>query len=172
MNDHVLRSMSFIFEADHKNLKNDLIDLLQKHTHLGQGGARLDIMLIALKYGNSVWTHPDRGKVVRGGPTLTTVTVLPEYEQLAQNYQSDLQMLTKDSQRAQKTLNQLVRGTQSDQDLRDSLPEILAEKLGLAHMPRTREPGYRYETLEPRVYENIKRDLDMIEGYFNARTFL
>jgi len=171
-NDLVARSMSFIFESDQKNLRNNLIELLELHTQTDAGAPRKDIMNIALKYGSCVWSHPDRGRQIRGGPALETVQVLPEHDQKAANYLSDLQLLEKDTKRAQKTLTQLVRGMNTDQDLRDSLPDCLTLKLGLNHLQRTREPGFRYETLEPRIYANILKDLDMIEGYFNARMIL
>jgi hypothetical protein len=100
------------------------------------------------------------------------LTVAPEHDQQAQNLLSDFQLLEKDTRRAHKTLTQLVRGVNTEQDLRDSLPDCLTLKLGFNHLPRTRDPGFRYVTMEPRIYSNILKDLDMIEGYFNARLFL
>lgn len=173
-NDIVLTAMGFIFEADALSLRNELIELLVIHAQPDGGQPRKDIMNLGLRFGDSIWSHPDRGRQVRGGPAMVVVPVMPEYDKKAKNYQDSLQMLERDTRRAQKTLTQLVRGMQTAQDLRDSLPDVLTAKLGMNHMERTpgREPGFRYKTMEPRIYANILKDLDMIEGYFNARLFL
>lgn len=171
-NDLVERAMSFIFEADKIALRTNLIALMELHAQPEAGAPRKDILTFGLKYGDSLWFHPDKPPQVRGGAKAEIINVMPEHELRASMYESDLQLLEKDCRRAQKTLNQLVRGMNTDQDLRDSFSDSIAIKLGLAHLPRTREPAFRYEKLEPRVHANILKDLDMIEGYFNARMFL
>ena len=170
-NDLVNRAMSFIFSADKRNLRENTIALLRLHRGEA-GGTYIDIMNLGLRYQDTTWAHPDRPKQVRGMAPLQVVNVLPEHEQQAVNLLSDYRLLEKDSRRAQKTLTQLVRGMNLDQDLRDSFPDCLSEVLGLSHLPRTREPAFRYKSLEPRVYENILKDLDMIQGYFDARHLL
>jgi hypothetical protein len=164
--------MNFIFEADQKALRRGIIDLLALHCEPEAGRPRIDILTIGLKFGNQTWFHPDKPRQIRGGPITTMLTVAPEHDQQAQNLLSDFQLLEKDTRRAHKTLTQLVRGVNTEQDLRDSLPDCLTLKLGFNHLPRTRDPGFRYVTMEPRIYSNILKDLDMIEGYFNARLFL
>lgn len=172
-NDLVLRSMSFIFEADQKALRDNLIELLELHTLPdGAGSPRVDIMSIGLTFNGNTWYHPDKPRQARGMNPIRMIPVAQEHDQMAQNYLSDLQLLEKDTKRASKTLTQLVRGMQTDQELRDSLPDVLTLKLGLNHLPRTRQPGWRYETMEPRLYANIQKDIEMIEGYFNAKFFL
>lgn len=163
-------ALSFIFNADKKRLREDTIDLLTKHRIVD--GVSHDIINLGLRYQNVTWSHPDRPKQVRGMTALKVVNVWPEYETEAANLLEVYQLLEKDSRRASKTLNQLVRGMQSDQDLRDAFPDCIAEPLGLAHLPRTRKPAFRYENMEPRIYANILKDLDMIEGYCNARILL
>jgi hypothetical protein len=171
-NDIVNRAMSFIFETDKKALRENTIALMALHRQPSAGGQVHDIMNLAVRYRDTTWTHPDRPKQVRGMTPLSVVPVLAEHEARAANLLSDYQLLEKDTKRAHKTLTQLVRGMNTDQDLRDSLPECLSLKLGLAHIERTREPAYRYATMEPRVHANILKDLEMIEGYFDARLFL
>lgn len=170
-NDTVQRAMSFIFGPDQKHLNESLIALLSKHTNTEAGQPPLEIQNIALKYQDATWCHPDRGRQARGMTPLKTVQVLPEYEADARAYLEDTRLLEKDTKRALKTLTQLVRGLNTDQDLRDSLPDCITLKLGFNHLPRTREPGFRYKDMEPRLYANIQKDIEMIEGYFNARLF-
>ena len=169
--DFVKRALGFTFEADRKLMRESLIELLRLHQQ-PSAGQFIDIINLGVRFGETVWTHPDRPKQQRGGPTLTVVPCMPEHDLKARNLQSDFQLLEKDTQRANKTLTQLVRGMNTDQDLRDSLPDCLATKLGLAHLPRTRDPAFRYATMEPRIHANLLKDLDMIEGYFNARALL
>ena len=171
-NDTVQLSMEFIFEADQAALKKGLIDLLELHTQAEAGTPRKDIMNIALKFRDMTWTHPDRGRPVRGMPKLETVQALPEHEQTAQNLMSDFQLLEKDTKRAHKTLTQLVRGVNTDQDIRDNFPECLVQHLSLGHLPRTRDPAWRIAQLDQRLYANVIKDIEMIEGYFNARYFM
>lgn len=171
-NDIVNRAMSFIFEVDKKALRDNTIALLALHRQTSQGEAVVDIMNLGVRYRDTTWAHPDRPKQIRGMPALQVVNVLAEHEARAANLLSDYQLLEKDSKRAFKTLTQLVRGLNTDQDTRDSLPECLVNKLGLGYLNRIREPAFRYKTMEPRVYENILKDLDMIQGYFDARLFL
>ena len=168
--DLVNTALSFIFSPDKKRLREETIDLLMKHRIVD--GMSYDIINLGLRYQDAIWSHPDRPKQVRGMTALKVVNVLPEYEQEAAALNEVYKLLEKDSRRASKTLNQLVRGMQTDQDLRDSFPEFLAEELGLTHLPRTRKPAFRYENMEPRVYANILKDLEMIEGYYNARILL
>lgn len=171
-NDLVNRAMSFIFETDKKALRDGTIALLSLHRQPSAGGPVHDIMNLGVRYRETTWAHPDRPKQIRGMMPLQVVNVLSEHEAQAANLLSDYQLLEKDTKRAHKTLTQLVRGMNSDQDIRDSLPECLSLKLGLAHLERTREPAFRYATMEPRVHANILKDLDMIQGYFDARLFL
>lgn len=169
-NDLVKRAMSFIFEADQRLMREGIINLLVIHQQAHPES--VDLVNIGIRFGDVVWTHPDRPKQQRGGPSLTIVQCLPEYDAQAKNLLSDMQLLDKDTQRAQKSLTQLVRGMSTDQDLRDSFPDCLVTKLGLGHLQRTRDPAFRYAKMEPRVHANILKDLDMIEGYFNARALL
>lgn len=171
-NDLVNKAMGFIFETDKKALRENTIALLALHRNPEAGGAVHDIMHLGVRYRDTTWAHPDRPKQVKGMQTLVVVNVLNEHETRAANLHSDYLLLQKDSSRAQKTLTQLVRGMNTEQDLRDSLPDCLSLKLGLAHLPRTREPAFRYATMEPRVHVNILKDLDMIQGYFDARLFM
>ena len=171
-NDIVNRAMNFIFETDKKALRENTIALLALHRQTSAGGQVHDIMNLGVRYRETTWAHPDRPKQVRGMVPLQVVNVLAEHEARAANLLSDYQLLEKDTKRAHKTLTQLVRGMNTDQDLRDSLPECLSTKLGLGHLPRNREPAYRYASMEPRVHANILKDLDMIQGYFDARLFL
>ena len=170
-NDIVQRAMSFIFEPDQKHLRQTLIALLEKHTNTEPGKPPIEIQNLAVRYQDAIWSHPDRGRQARGMIPLTTVNVLPEYEEMAKAYLEDSRLLEKDSKRALKTLTQLVRGLNTDEDLRDSLPDCITLKLGFNHLERTREPGFRYKDMEPRLYANIQKDIEMIEGYFNARLF-
>ena len=171
-NDLVQRSLGFIFDHDVKSMNARLIELLEAHRQVYAGAQAQDIMNIALVYaGHPAWTHPNRGRQARGMAPLVTVKVQPEWEPAAKAFFDDMQLLDKDTKRARKTLTQLVRGMQTDQDLRDSLPDRLCIKLGLAHLSRTREPAFRYATLDPRVYENIQKDIEMIEGYLNGELF-
>ena len=169
-NDLVKRAMGFIFESDQRLLRDSIIALLTAHKNVHH--EPVDLINIGVRFGDMVWTHPDRPKQQRGGPPVTVVQCLPEFDAQAKNLHSDMQLLEKDTKRAQKSLTQLVRGMNSDQDLRDSFPDCLVSKLGLGHLSRTREPAFRYATMEPRVHANILKDLDMIEGYFNARALL
>lgn len=171
-NDLVNKAMGFIFESDKKALRENTIALLALHRSPEGGGVVYDIMNLGVRYRETIWAHPDRPKQIRGMPALQVVNVLNEHETRAANLHSDYVLLEKDSKRAQKTLTQLVRGMNTDQDLRDSLPDCLTSKLGLGHLPRTREPAFRYATMEPRVHVNILKDLEMIQGYFDARLFL
>lgn len=168
-NDIVNRAMSFIFETDKKLLRENTIALLALHRQVNAGGQVHDIMNLGVRYQTTIWSHPDRPKQKAGMPALQVVGILPEHEQRAANLLSDYQLLEKDSRRAQKTLTQLVRGVNTEQDIRDSFPECLVTKLGLGHLTRTREPAFRYATMEPRVHANILKDLEMIEGYFDSR---
>ena len=163
--------MSFTFEADRRLYRESLIELLQLHQQ-PSAGQYIDIINVGVRFGENVWTHPDRPKQQRGGPTLTVVACFPEHDLKARNLLADYQLLEKDTKRAQKTLTQLVRGMNTDQDLRDSLPDCLVTKLGLSHLSRTREPAFRYASMEPRIHANLIKDLEMIEGYFNARALL
>jgi hypothetical protein len=172
VNDTVARSMEYIFEADQQAVKKGLIELLELHTQAEAGAPRKDIMNIALKFRDMLWVHPDRPRQVRGMPATETVQVLPEHEQRAQNLMSDMQLLEKDTKRAHKTLTQLVRGVNTDQDIRDNFPECLIQNLELNHLPRTREPAWRIAQLDQRLYASVQRDIEMIEGYFNARYFM
>jgi hypothetical protein len=171
-NDLVARAMSFIFESDKHLLKDGIIAILRLHQQPSAGQPFIDLMNLGVRYGDTIWTHPERPKQQRGGPTLTVVNCFPEHGMQAKNLLSDIQLLEKDTKRAQKTLTQLVRGMNTDQDLRDSFSDIVATKLGLAHLSRTRPPAFRYEKMEPRIHANIIKDLDMIDGYFNARALL
>jgi hypothetical protein len=171
-NDYVKRAMSFIFEHDKKALRENTIALIALHRQPSAGGPVYDIMNLGVRYCETTWTHPDKPKQVRGGPAVSVVPVLSEHEIRAKNLQSDYQMVERDTKRAMKTLTQLVRGMSTDQDLRDSLPDCVTAKLGLNHLERTREPAFRYKDMEPRVYENILKDLEMIQGYFDSRLFL
>lgn len=177
-NDIIGRAMDFIFETDRKLLRENTIALIALHRQPSAGGPVYDIMHIGVRYQDSIWSHPGRPKQVRDANRvvsnpLQVINVLEEHEKRAAHLQSDYQILEKDTKRAQKTLTQLVRGVNTDQDIRDSLPECLAKELGYsAKLERTREPAFRYETLEPRLYANILKDLDMIEGYINARLLL
>lgn len=171
-NDLVNKAMGFIFETDKRLLRENTITLLALHREPEKGGPVYDIMNLGVRYQETIWAHPDRPKQVRGMPALQVVNVLPEHETRARNLLNDYQLLEKDSKRAQKTLTQLVRGMNTDQDLRDSLPDCLTQKLGLGHLARTREPAFRYATMEPRIHANILKDLDMIQGYFDARLLL
>lgn len=171
-NDIVTTAMSFIFEADKKLLREGLIEILRLHQTPEAGQPPIDIMNLGVQFGDTIWTHPDRPKQVHGGVKLKVVPCFPEHDIRAKNLLSDMQLLSKDTARAKKTLTQLVRGMNTDQDLRDSLPECLVNKLGLGHLERTREVAYRYATMEPRVHASIVKDCDMIEGYFNARALL
>lgn len=171
-NDIVKTAMTFIFEHDKKALRENTIALLALHRQPSAGGPVHDIMALGVRYCDTTWSHPDRPKQVRGMIPLTVEPVLAEHETRAKNLLSDYQLLEKDTRRAQKTLTQLVRGMNTEQDLRDSLPDCVTLKLGMNHLDRTREPAFRYQTMEPRVYESIKKDLDMIQGYFDSRLFL
>lgn len=168
-NDIVNRAMSFIFETDKKLLRENTIALLALHRQVDAGGQVHDIMNLGVRYQTTTWSHPDRPKQKTGMTPLKVVNVLPEHDQRAANLLSDYQLLEKDSRRAQKTLTQLVRGMNTDQDTRDSLPECLSTKLGLGHLPRTREPAFRYASMEPRVHANLLKDIELIEGYFDSR---
>lgn len=167
-NDLVVKAMSFIFEPDKKLLESSIIDLLNAHRQVA-GAPAHDIMILGVRAGDTTWTHRDKPAQVRAGPKLIVVPVLPEYAVKAHNLQSDFQLLERDTKRAHKTLTQLVRGMNTEQDLRDSFPDCLIRELGFSSLDRTRDPGFRYAEREPRVYANILKDLDMIEGYFNAR---
>jgi hypothetical protein len=171
-NDLVKRAMSFVFESDQKALRESLIAILQLHVQPDAGGPIHDVVYVGVKYHDCTWTHPDKPQQTRLSPPLKMVNCLPEHETQAANLLSDQQALERDTKRAQKTLTMLVRGMNTDQDLRDSLSDSIAEKLGLAHLARERPPAWRYETMEPRVYQNLLKDLEMIDGYFNARFFL
>lgn len=171
-NDLVNKAMEFIFESDKKALKNGIIELLMLHRQPEAGGPVHDIMNLGVRYRDTIWSHPDRPKQIRGMSPIIPVNVLAEHEVKALNLHSDFVLLEKDSKRAHKTLTQLVRGMNTDQDLRDSLPDCLTTKLGFGHLLRTREPAFRYATMEPRVHVNILKDLDMIQGYFDARLIL
>ena len=142
------------------------------HRQPEAGGPVHDIMNLGVRYRDTIWSHPDRPKQIRGMSPIIPVNVLAEHEVKALNLHSDFVLLEKDSKRAHKTLTQLVRGMNTDQDLRDSLPDCLTTKLGFGHLLRTREPAFRYATMEPRVHVNILKDLDMIQGYFDARLIL
>lgn len=164
--------MDFIFESDRKALRNGIINLLTLHRQPEAGNPAYDIMNLGVRYRDSTWSHPDRPKQIRGMTPIVVVNVLAEYETTALNLHSDFTLLEKDTKRAHKTLTQLVRGMNTDQDLRDSLPDCLTTKLGFGHLSRTREPAFRYASMEPRVHVNILKDLDMIQGYFDARLIL
>ena len=171
-NDIVNRAMGFIFEADKKALRESTISLLALHLQPERGGPVHDIMNLGVRYRDTTWAHPNRPRQIKGMIPLTVVNVLAEYETKAANLFSDYALLQRDSGRAVKTLTQLVRGMHTDQDLRDSLPDCLTTKLGLGHLTRTREPAFRYSTMEPRVHASILKDLEMIQGYFDARLFI
>jgi hypothetical protein len=171
-NDIVNKAMGFIFEADKKALREATISLLALHLQPLAGGPIHDIMNVGVRYRDTTWAHPNRPKQVRGMVALNVVNVLPEHETRAANLYSDYTTLQRDSGRAVKTLTQLVRGMHTDQDIRDSLPDCLANKLGLGHLTRIREPAFRYTTMEPRVHASILKDLEMIQGYFDARLFM
>lgn len=171
-NDLVNKAMEFVFGGDQRRLREKTIYLLSLHRQPEAGGVVHDIMNLGVRYRDTVWSHPDRPKQIRGMTPIIVVNVLSEHETIALNLHSDFVLLEKDSKRAHKTLTQLVRGMHTDQDLRDSLPDCLSIKLGFGYLPRTREPAFRYAAMEPRVHVNILKDLEMIQGYIDSRLLL
>lgn len=176
MNNIVSTCVDYVFSPEQTYLRKDLLEIFEEHRksiHAQAGTSGVDILYVGLTTDDGhTLLHPDKPATMRGGPKVSPLRVMDSFKERVASYIRNQSVLEMNIRRASKTLTQLVRDMVTEQDLRDSLPDCLIEPSNLNHLVRTREMGFLIKERDPRVYASIQKDVAMIEGYINARTFL
>jgi len=113
------------------------------------------------------WVNPRRTGVVRLFGHVLIPSLVPQYEQaylLGKTLEFDRKIF-------KQFLTKLLKPCQSQQDVRDVLPECLVQLLSIRHLPRTRDPAYTLKD-KPALLREFKRMLVKFETYYAMRFLL